>query len=122
MKLLAPLLATIVLTVTGCSTIINGKTQTVSINSNVRDADVVVNGATVGRTPYSGPIARGDKTIVTVSKDGYLSKSITLSTEFEPVFWGNIIIGGFFGSTTDAASGSMYKYSPNTLQIDLEKK
>jgi hypothetical protein len=122
MKFLAPLLTVLILLISGCSTIINGKTQTVSINSNVRDADVVVNGMTVGRTPYSGPIARGDKTVVTVSKDGYLSKSITLSTDFEPVFWGNIIFGGVLGSTTDAATGSMYKYSPNTLQIDLEKK
>lgn len=122
MKLLAPLLAVLVLAVTGCSTIINGKTQTVSINSNVRDADITVNGMTVGRTPYAGQIIRGDKTIVTVSKEGYNSKTVTLSTEFEPVFWGNIIFGGVLGSTTDNATGSMYKYAPNTLQIDLEKK
>jgi PEGA domain len=122
MKLLAPLLAVLLLAVTGCSTIINGKTQMVSVNSNVRDADITVNGMTVGRTPYAGQIIRGDKTIVTVSKDGYHSKTITLSTEFEPVFWGNIIFGGVLGSTTDNATGSMYKYAPNTLQIDLEKK
>jgi hypothetical protein len=122
MKYLAPFLAVLFLAVTGCSSIINGKTQTVSINSNVRDADIAVNGATIGKTPYSGSIVRGENTIVTVSKEGYFSKSITLSTDIEPIFWGNIISGGVFGSTTDAATGSMYKYAPSTLQIDLQKK
>ena len=122
MKLLAPLLAVLVLAVAGCSTIINGKNQIVSINSNVRDANITVNGLALGKTPFTGEMIRGDKTIVTVSKEGYISKTVTLNTEFEPIFWGNIIVGGFFGSTTDAVTGSMYKYSPNTLQIDLEKK
>ena len=122
MKLLAPLLAVLVLAVAGCSTIINGKNQIVSINSNVRDANITVNGLALGKTPFTGEMIRGDKTIVTVSKEGYISKTVTLNTEFEPIFWGNIIVGGFFGSTTDAVTGSMYKFSPNTLQIVLEKK
>jgi len=122
MKYLAPFLAVLFLAVAGCSTIINGKTQTVSINSNVRDANITANGLAIGKTPFTGEMIRGDKTVVTVSKEGYISKTVTLSTDFEPIFWGNIISGGVIGSTTDAATGSMYKYAPNTLQIDLEKK
>lgn len=104
----------------GCSTIVNGRSETVSINSNVSGAQIVVNGKTVGTTPYNGPIRRGADTTITVSKDGYVAKTITADTNIEPIFWGNIILGGFLGSTTDASTGSMYKYSPATLQIDLE--
>ena len=110
------------LAVTGCATITQGRTQTVSINSNVSDAQITANGVVVGRTPFTGLIARSNSTVVTVSKEGYVSKTITLDTSVETIFWGNIIIGGVVGSTTDLATGSMYKYAPATLQIDLEKK
>ncbi len=105
----------------GCSTILKGKTQIVSINSNVKGADVIVSGITVGKTPYNGPIQKDSSTTVTLIKEGFDTKTATLSTEFEPVFWGNIIFGGFLGSTTDSATGAMYKYAPATIQIDLEK-
>ncbi|BDX21629.1 hypothetical protein TUM22923_09500 [Polynucleobacter sp. TUM22923] len=122
MKYLALLFTVLALVTTGCSTIINGKTEQVSINSNIIDANIAVNGLNIGKTPYTGPVVRGDATTVTVSKDGFIPKTVTLGTTFEPIFWGNIISGGFFGSTTDAATGSMYKYSPNSIQIDLVKK
>lgn len=105
----------------GCSTIVRGTSQTVSINSNVKGADVIVNGDTVGQTPYTGPIKRSSTTTVTLRKEGYESKTITLNSEIEGVFWGNIIIGGFLGSTTDLASGAMYKYAPATLDIEMAK-
>lgn len=110
------------LATTGCSTIIKGKDQVVTINSNVEDAQITVNGVPVGKTPFTGPILRNSKTVVGVSKDGYVTKNVTLDTSIEPIFWGNIIIGGVLGSTTDASTGSMYKYAPATIQIDLEKK
>jgi hypothetical protein len=105
----------------GCATIVAGTSQSVSINSNVKGADVIVNGKTVGKTPYNGPIERGDSTTVTLQKDGYDPKTIILSTEIETIFWGNIIVGGVLGSTVDLATGGMYKYAPATLQIDLDK-
>jgi len=114
--------ALVLITASGCSTIVNGKVQTVAINSNVSGAKVTVNGVQVGETPFTGSLVRSNKTVVTVSKDGYESKTVTLDTAIEPIFWGNIIIGGVIGSTTDAATGSMYKYAPGTLEVDLEKK
>ena len=69
----------------GCATIVGGTSQNVSINSNVKGADVIVNGETVGKTPYNGPIKRGKTTTVTLQKDGYDPKTITLSTEIESI-------------------------------------
>jgi hypothetical protein len=108
--------------ISGCSSIVNGQAQTITINSNVSDAQVTVNGVIAGRTPFTGMVKRAGQTVVSVSKDGYVTKTITLDTSIEPIFWGNIIIGGVVGSTTDLATGSMYKYAPGTIQVDLEKK
>ena len=106
--------------VSGCSTIVKGKTQTVTINSNVRDGEITINGMPIGRTPFTGLIERGSHTSVTVSKEGYLSKTVTLNSDMEPWFWGNIVLGGLLGSTTDASTGAMYKYAPATIEVDLE--
>lgn len=123
MKALLVAVSVVVLfSATGCSTVVNGKKQIVTINSNVADAQVIVDGVLVGKTPFTGEIPRASKAMVQVTKDGYISKTVTMDTNFEPIFWGNILIGGVLGSTTDAASGSMYKYAPGTIQVDLEKK
>ena len=103
----------------GCATIVSGKTQNVTIDSNVKEAEIVVEGAVLGKTPYTGPIKRGKDTTLLLRKEGYEPKTVTLNTEIEPVFWGNIFCGGFFGSSTDYGTGAMYKYAPATINIDL---
>ena len=114
-------IAAIVLAMSGCATIVKGDKQTVSINSNVRGAKVFVNGEQVGTTPFTGQIKRKSGTTVTLNKDGFESKTVTMTTEIESVFWGNIISGGGVGSTTDLTTGAMYYYAPATLQIDLQR-
>ncbi|HYX35010.1 MAG TPA: PEGA domain-containing protein [Oligoflexus sp.] len=122
MKFKAISLIALALLSTHCATIVSGKTQTMTIDSNVKDADIVVDGVNVGKTPYTGPVTRAKSASVTLRKDGYASKTVTLNTEIEPMFWGNIIFGGVFGSTTDNSTGAMYKYAPGTLVMDLEKQ
>ncbi|MFA5518371.1 MAG: PEGA domain-containing protein [Spirochaetota bacterium] len=106
----------------GCSTIMNGTSQMVSVNSDIEEADVLVNGNKVGKTPFSGKIKRSSKTVITVQKEGYSPVNVTPHTELPSAFWGNIILGGFFGSTTDYASGAVNEYTPNTFYVNLKKK
>ena len=70
----------------GCATIVSGKMQNVTIDSNVKDAEIVVEGAVLGRTPYTGPIKRGKDTTLMLTKAGYDNKIVTLNTEIEPIF------------------------------------
>ena len=106
---------------TGCASILKGTSQIVTIDSNVKGAEILANGVMVGKTPYNGPLRRGSAMTLLVKKDGYDSRQFMLNTAIEPVFWGNIICGGFFGSTTDLASQAMYEYAPATIVVDLEK-
>ena len=118
--LLASLFAALAF-VSGCSTLVNGSVQNISITSNVAGADIEFNGGRIGSTPFTGAVKRGASTTVTLKKEGYKTKTVVLDTAVEPIFWGNFIIGGTLGSTTDAANGNMYKYMPGTINIDLEK-
>lgn len=119
--LLAAAVAGLMLFQVGCATILKGDMQPISVNSNVDDAEVYINGTKVGETPFIGQVKR-TKTLSTleVKKDGYKTKKIMLDTSVEPVFWVNIIMGGPLGSTTDYASESMWKYAPSTINLDLE--
>ena len=108
-----------VLVTSGCASIIDGSTQVVSFNSNPDTARVVVNGAELGTTPLSTQIKRKSDTVVLFRKDGYADQTITLQTKLNPWFWGNILIGGFLGSTTDGISGAVRKYAPNSYYVTL---
>jgi len=118
--ILATLGAALAIHGVGCATIVKGKSQTVSIDSNVKGAEIVIDGTVVGSTPYTGSITRGSSTSLTVRKPGYRSKTIVLNSDVEPIFWGNVISGGFLGSSTDAGTGAMYKYSPSNIEVDLQ--
>lgn len=113
--------SSMLLVVSGCATIIDGESQQVSFNSNPDGATVLVNGVAVGKTPVSYLMKRGDGNIVTVKKDGYKSVERTLTTQMNGMFFGNIIFGGLFGSTTDSSTGAAYEYEPGQFMFELEK-
>ena len=110
--------------VCACSTVVNGKKQLISISSNVKGADIIVDGKNVGTTPFNGKVDRGNDVTVTLQKDGYEPKTIVVNSDVAPAFWANIlfIYGSSSSSTTDYLSGAMYKYSPAHYNIDLEKR
>lgn len=108
--------------ITNCASIIEGTDQAVSINSNVQGAKVYINGSMVGKTPYNGQIKKKSDTQVRIEKEGYTSQTLTMNTSLPTAFWGNIIFGGFTGSTTDFVSGAAYEYSPNNYFLHIEKE
>jgi hypothetical protein len=114
------LLLCLSLLMVSCATIVDGTDQIVTIDSNVKDADVIFNGVNVGRTPFTGKVKKAKDPVIMVKKDGYEPTQQVLSTTVPTIFWGNIIIGGFFGSTTDYATGAMYEVAPKQYYINLK--
>lgn len=106
---------------TSCSSIISGTTQNVTVTSNVRGAEVIINGAIVGRTPITTRIKRQSKMHLIVQKDGYETYQASLQTRLDPWFWGNILIYGVIGSTTDFATGATHLLDPDSLYVELIK-
>ncbi len=104
------------LLVSGCATMFSGKTQNINLTSS-KPYKVDINGAT-----YNSP------SIITLDKDEEdkiltikeCNKKIILKREIEPTFWINILGLGAFGSTTDYASKSMWKYDQDNLQISCD--
>jgi len=103
----------------GCASIVSGTDQNLSFNSEPDDATVTVAGRVVGKTPLSVQIDKDENLAVTFEKDGYKTFSTQLSTTMDSWFWGNIVIGGVFGSTTDGMSGAMNEFSPDQYFVTL---
>ena len=103
----------------GCSTIVNGTTQSVSISSDPSGAEVQVDGNPVGVTPLSTELKRKHNHLVTISLDGYKTQQITINKVMSGAVAGNILAGGLIGWGIDAANGSQYKLKPDTIAVVL---
>jgi len=108
--------------VTGCATIIDGGEQTLTFNSEPDGATITVAGKVVGKTPTVVSIDRDENLAFTFEKEGYKTHTGQLSTEMNGMFWGNILFGGVFGSTTDNMSGAIDEFTPDQYFITLTPK
>lgn len=105
--------------ITSCASIIKGRTEEVRVNSNVKGAQIFLDGKLIGKTPYTGLMKRSGKLLM-LKKEGYKTKTIKLSKAINPWFWGNAIFGGLLGSSTDSSTGALYTYKPGTIYVELE--
>lgn len=104
----------------GCASIVSGRTQEVSFASNPEGVTVTVNGRILGKTPLTINLQRQSGQSLIFSKDGYKTLSMELETSINGWFWGNIVLGGLIGSTTDGITGSVHKYAPSQYMVTLE--
>lgn len=123
----------IALALTGCASIINGKTQDVTLKSVPDGAAITIvnrQGTTVhsGTTPATVNLKRGygyfKPEIYTVrfQKEGYALKELTLTGQVGGWYFGNLIIGGLVVGMliVDPLTGGMYTLSPDKVDEALE--
>jgi len=101
---------------TGCATILTGKTQKINLTSS-KPQTVVIDGEEY-KAPGIVTLEKDDKDKVLTVKE--CNKKVLLKKGIEPSFWVNIFIGGVFGSTTDYASKSMWKYEPDNVDVECK--
>ncbi len=101
----------------GCATILSGEKQKINITTDdpSKKYNVRIDGQPVS-APGIVEVKRENKEkILTV--DECPGQQIMLQKEVNPVFFVNILSGGVFGSTTDYATDSMWKYEPSNITI-----
>jgi hypothetical protein len=117
----------------GCSTIINGKTQPVAVNSVPEGASITVTergGEVVhtGQTPVKLELKRGygyfkpQTYTIRFEKPGYAAKEILLAGQVNGWYFGNILFGGVVLGMliVDPNTGGMYTLAPEKLEAALE--
>ena len=108
----------------GCATILAGKTQMISVNSNPTAAacNLNRNGQVIGSvnpTPGAVVVEKTKHGIsVMCKKEGYLDSTDYLESGIEGATFGNIILGGLIGWGIDSAVGADNKY-PDFINANL---
>jgi len=101
---------------TGCATISSGKTQTIKLNSS-KEYKVSIDGKNyTSPTTITMKRGEGDK-ILRVNE---CNKTIQLKEQINSSFFGNILLGGPLGSTTDSSTGAMWEYDQENIQIECK--
>jgi hypothetical protein len=135
-KLLKPLPLILVMVLAGCATIVGDTTQLIPINSTPDSATVLITdekGMQVfrGQTPTSVTLQKSDGSYwggknytVTISKDGYDSQIVAITSS--PNGWyiaGNFVFGGLIGwFIVDPLNGAMYNLRPEQVNTGLREK
>jgi hypothetical protein len=115
MKSIYTAVAVIAIFATGCATLITPKEQKINVASSTGDAiDVTLDGKTSSTPGQFTVLRNGQDKIVNTSTPG-CAPSTPVNKTIAPAFWGNVIIGGLLGSTTDNATGKMYTYADNVV-------
>lgn len=103
----------------GCGTVFSGTQQNVTVNTNVREAKV--NGMPMCSTPCAVDLKRSQGNIILIlKKDGYQDATVVLTSQFNPI--SIINLSAVYSWTTDFLSGGVWKYSPDAVYVEMEKK
>lgn len=106
--------------IAGCASIMTSDSQDVTFQSTPDGALVKVDGNELGRTPLTLKLVKKTNQTITFEKEGYKTYSAPMTTQTSGWFFGNILFGGFFGSTTDSVTGAMHEYTPGEYIVTLE--
>lgn len=123
----------VVLALSGCASIFNGKTQAVVVTSVPDGALASVTnraGEKVhsGTTPVTLTLNRGagyfkpETYTVTLTKEGFATKQLTITSTVSGWYVGNILFGGLIGMlAVDPVTGAMYTF-PASVSGTLESE
>lgn len=107
----------VLVSLTGCSSIIEGTNQTLTINTTPAGAACVLNrnGQVIGQiqsTPGGIVVEKTKHDInVVCNKEGYLEATYFNKSDVAGATVGNVILGGGIGWAIDSASGADNKYT-----------
>ncbi len=111
----------------GCSSIVKGSRQTINISTSTgKQAEAVITTSAGQQNvvlPQAVPVKTSSTDITVNIKETRCNNASTtvMQSRLHPWFWGNLIFGGILGSTTDAATGSMWSYDESVIVNVTEK-
>jgi hypothetical protein len=126
MKLRLFLLSAVIAATTGCSTITQDSSQTLSLTSSYQGQPVEAEcklsndkGQWSSKTPANVMVRKSNEDLdVTCKKEGVPDGLLKAISRAAGSMWGNIIFGGGVGAIIDHSKGTGYDY-PNQLPVRM---
>ncbi|WP_125721295.1 adenosine deaminase [Pseudoalteromonas rubra] len=109
----------ILLNLFGCASIVTEEKQTIEVSTNTGKVVEVTADGSQSNTPGAVQVLRdGQDKVIRTTATGCAAETPVEKT-VTPAFYGNILIGGLLGSTTDASTGKMWDYADSVeIQCD----
>jgi hypothetical protein len=108
---------------TGCASITRGTKDKLKVVSEPPGATVTLSNGQTGTTPATFRLPRKKGVVVEVSKPGYESQKIAVSSKFAgaggAALAGNVLVGGLIGAGIDGLSGATLSLKPNPVSVAL---
>ena len=106
------------LSITGCSSIIHGGHDKVTVNSLEKGATIYVDNIPRGTDIIQVDMERGEEHTIRVSKEGCTDMMAPVTDKFDPTTLLGIFIDlGIVSFPVDFISGSAWKISPRTYTV-----
>lgn len=110
----------LVVTLSGCASVIHGTWQTVEITSQPSGATArVLPGDTIVTTPASVELPRKQVHTVRVEMPGYCRETVYVDRMVSSALMGNLLIGGFIGTSIDVSNGAAFELTPDPVAVNL---
>lgn len=101
----------------GCATIVADNTDRIKVTSNKQETFIAqVNGEEFN-VPSTITVERNGEDLFIKTDEEGCEATTKVEKEMDTAFIGNLITGGAFGSTTDAATGKMWDYQSDVTII-----
>ena len=104
----------------GCGALFNGGPAKVAFTSSPDGADVIVDGTRRGSTPVILDLQKNQDYTVILKKDGYKDVTVALNKKVSAGYVVLDVLGGIIPIVVDAATGSWYVLSTNSVNASLE--
>lgn len=114
-------------TLTGCASIVNGTSESVSVQTSPEEGakcSLTNNKGQwfVSDTPGSVTVHRSYQPLtVDCQKDGYANAETKVESKTKGMLFGNVVFGGVIGAGVDAGDGAAYDY-PVNIMVPMEKQ
>ena len=116
---LSLLFAILIISLTGCATLLAGDSKDITFESSPSGADVKINGITYAKTPVTIPLDKNQSYIVEISKNGYHPLTVKINNKIG-VGWVILdIITGTMPIIVDAITGDWKTLSPTKINANL---
>jgi hypothetical protein len=107
---------------TSCALIFKGTKQEVNFGSDPQRADVYVNGAKLGETPFAIELVTKNTYTIEFRKEGYESKTVLINNKIGAGWVILDILLGLVPVVVDAATGAWYSLDQKNVNAILEKQ
>jgi hypothetical protein len=103
----------------GCATIVSGRTQDIAFHSVPAGADVLLNDGTKTVTPGTLTLKRRGNYMATFTKEPFPARPVEIQSTGNWWVLGNVLIGGFIGIIVDVVTGAAHRLVPDYVMVDM---